>query len=62
VAQITARNRREYADLVPVRADSTLVQLTDHEFSAGMERLDPDAAGPSGHEPAISTLDLLVLR
>jgi hypothetical protein len=38
------------------------VQLTDHEFSAGMERLDHDAAGPSGHEPVISTLDLLVLR
>ena len=62
VAQITARNCSEYADLVRVRADSTLVKLTDDEFSAGMQRLDHDAAGPLGDEPVISTLDLLVLR
>jgi ubiquinone/menaquinone biosynthesis C-methylase UbiE len=62
VAQITARNLREYADLIRVRADSTLVQLTDDEFSAGMQRLEHDAAGPLGDEPVISTLDLLVLR
>ncbi|HET6921188.1 MAG TPA: class I SAM-dependent methyltransferase [Jiangellaceae bacterium] len=62
VAQITARNRRAYADLVRVRADSTLVQLTDDQFSAGMQRLDHDAASPLGDEPVISTLDFLVLR
>jgi ubiquinone/menaquinone biosynthesis C-methylase UbiE len=62
VAQITARNRREYADLIRVRADSTLVQLTDDEFSAGMQRLEHDAASPLGDEPVVSTLDLLVLR
>ena len=62
VAQITARNRREYADLIRVRADSTLVQLTDDEFSAGMQRLEHDAASTLGDEPVVSTLDLLVLR
>ena len=62
VAQVTACNRREYADLVRVRADSTLVQLTDDEFSTGMQRLDHDAASPLGEWPVISTLDLLVLR
>jgi hypothetical protein len=62
VAQITARNRREYADLIRVRADSTLVQLTEDEFSAGMQRLEHDAASPLGDEPVVSTLDLLVLR
>ena len=62
VAQVTARNCREYADLVRVRADSTLVQLTDDEFSTGMQRLDHDAATSLGEWPVISTLDLLVLR
>jgi ubiquinone/menaquinone biosynthesis C-methylase UbiE len=62
VAQITARSRREYADLIRVRADSTLIQLTDDEFSAGMQRLERDAASSPEDEPVISALDLLVLR
>lgn len=45
-----------------VRADSTLIQLSDDVFSAGMERLEKDAANSSGDTPVISTLDLLVLR
>jgi ubiquinone/menaquinone biosynthesis C-methylase UbiE len=62
VPQITARTWREYADRLRVRADSTLVRLTEDEFSAGMERIDRDAARASGDGPVISILDLLVLR
>jgi hypothetical protein len=40
VEQITARNLREYTDLVRVRADSTLIQLTEEQFMAGIERLE----------------------
>jgi ubiquinone/menaquinone biosynthesis C-methylase UbiE len=61
VEQITARNLRAYADLVRVRADSTLIQLSDDVFAAGMNRLD-NAAVASGDEPVTTTLDLLVLR
>lgn len=62
VEQITARNLRDYADLIRVRADSTLIQLSDDQFMAGMNRLDKDAATSSADDPVISTLDLLVLR
>jgi len=62
VEQTTAPSLRQYADLIRVRADSTLIQLSDDVFSAGMERLEKDAANSSGDTPVISTLDLLVLR
>jgi ubiquinone/menaquinone biosynthesis C-methylase UbiE len=62
VEQVTANNLREYADLIRVRADSTLIRLTDGEFEAGMRRLERDAASPVGDRPVISALDLLVLR
>lgn len=62
VEQITARNLRDYADLVRVRADSTLIQLSDDVFAAGLNRLDNAAATSPADEPVTSTLDLLVLR
>lgn len=62
IDQTTARSLGQYADLIRVRADSTLIQLSDELFSAGMERLQEDAANSRGHEPVTSTLDLLVLR
>ncbi|MGH9119630.1 MAG: class I SAM-dependent methyltransferase [Acidimicrobiales bacterium] len=62
VEQVTARNLREYADLVRVRADSTLIRLSDDVFEAGMNRLDEVASTSSWDEPVTSTLDLLVLR
>jgi ubiquinone/menaquinone biosynthesis C-methylase UbiE len=62
VEQITARNLADYADLVRVRADSTLIQLNDDLFAAGMNRLDKAAATSSADEPVTTTLDLLVLR
>jgi ubiquinone/menaquinone biosynthesis C-methylase UbiE len=62
VEQITARHLREYADRVRVRADSTLIRLSDDQFAAGMNRLDRAAAASSADEPVTTTLDLLVLR
>jgi hypothetical protein len=62
VAQITARNLGAYADLVRVRADSTLIQLSGDLFAAGMDRLEKAAAASPGDEPVTTTLDLLVLR
>jgi ubiquinone/menaquinone biosynthesis C-methylase UbiE len=62
VEQITARNLCHYAELIRVRADSTLIQLSDEQFEAGMDRLDKDAATAPTDEPITSTLDLLVLR
>jgi ubiquinone/menaquinone biosynthesis C-methylase UbiE len=62
VGQITARNLRDYADLVRVRADSTLIQLSEDQFVEGMNRLDKAAAAISGDEPVTTILDLLVLR
>jgi ubiquinone/menaquinone biosynthesis C-methylase UbiE len=62
VEQVTARNLRDYADLIRVRADSTLIRLRDDQWVAGMRRLDAAAAISSPDEPVTSTLDLLVLR
>jgi ubiquinone/menaquinone biosynthesis C-methylase UbiE len=62
VEQITARNLRDYTDLVRVRADSTLIQLSDDLFAAGLNRLDTAAATAAADQPVITTLDLLVLR
>ena len=62
VEQVTARNLREYADLIRVRADSTLIRLRDDQFAAGIRWLDEAAVTFSPDEPVISTLDLLVLR
>jgi ubiquinone/menaquinone biosynthesis C-methylase UbiE len=62
VDQTTARNLRDYADLIRVRADSTLIRLSGDLFVAGMSRLDQAAAASLADEPVTSTLDLLVLR
>jgi hypothetical protein len=62
VEQITARNLAAYADLVRVRADSTLIQLSDDQFAAGMNRLDEAATTSPRDKPVTTTLDLLVLR
>ena len=62
VEQVTARNLAAYADLVRVRADSTLIQLSEDDFAAGMNRLDEAATASPADEPVTTTLDLLVLR
>lgn len=62
VDQIAAPNLRVYADQLAVRADSTLIQLSDDAFAAGMARLERDAAAAPENEPVITTLDLAVLR
>jgi hypothetical protein len=62
VEQVTARHLRDYADLIRVRADSTLIQLSDDQFAAGIKPLDKASATAPTDEPVTSTLDLLVLR
>ena len=62
VEQITASNLARYADLVRVRADSTLIQLSDELFAAGLHRLDRAVTTSPADKPVTTTLDLLVLR
>jgi SAM-dependent methyltransferase len=53
---------REWRRLLPEqrRSDTTLVQLTNDEFAAGLRRIDEDIASGRARPPA--ALDLLVLR
>ena len=54
VEQVTARNMAAYADLVRVRADSTLIQLSEDDFAAGHEPAgrggDRLPGGRAGHD------------
>jgi len=61
VAQESAPSLRDYAARVRTRADSTLAAITDAEFSAGLRRLDFDAAREYEPSPVVDGLDLLVL-
>jgi SAM-dependent methyltransferase len=53
---------QEWRRLLPDqrRSDTTLVQLTDDEFAAGLRRIDEDVA--AGRTRPVATIDLLVLR
>jgi ubiquinone/menaquinone biosynthesis C-methylase UbiE len=61
VQQQWAPSLRAYAARVRLRADSTLVPLTDEEFRAGLRKLDDDVAREQEPSPVVDRLDLLVL-
>jgi ubiquinone/menaquinone biosynthesis C-methylase UbiE len=61
VDQVWAPSLHAYAERVRIRADTTLVALTDDEFAAGMRRLEAEAAQETDPQPVADGLDLLVL-
>jgi ubiquinone/menaquinone biosynthesis C-methylase UbiE len=62
VAQVLAPSLRAFCERVRVRADSTLVALSEDEFARGMEALEKAAAEEMTPTPVVDRLDLLVLR
>jgi malonyl-CoA O-methyltransferase len=55
-----APNWRDYADKTAFRADSILAQLSDHEFTHGLEALRVHAAGAPPDRPVTEPVDFYV--
>ncbi len=62
VAQESAPSLRDFCERVRLRADTTLLGLTDAEFAEGLRALEADVDLEIEPQPVISHLDLLVLR
>lgn len=62
VFQANAASLGEFYEKARHRANTTLLALSDAEFSAGLEALRVAAHDAVADEPVISRLDLLVLR
>lgn len=62
VVQQTCSSLAELAARTRLRADTTLILLTDEEFSRRQAALEDAAAREREPSPVIDTLDLLVLR
>lgn len=62
IRQTTCHSLREFAERIRLRADSTLVQLPDRDFEAGLKALEEAADGEPTPSPVVETIDLLVFR
>jgi ubiquinone/menaquinone biosynthesis C-methylase UbiE len=62
VVQQTCSSLKEFAARTRLRADTTLILLTDDEFSSRQAALETAAAREMQPSPVMDTLDLLVLR
>ena len=62
VDSVTAQNWREYAQKLAYRADSILTQLSDDEFSRGMEQLNEHAEKADATVPVIETVDFFAFE
>ena len=62
VRQQTTASVREWYERVRHRAISTLEQLDDVAFEAGLERLRRAAEGETAPQPVVERIDLLVLQ
>jgi SAM-dependent methyltransferase len=62
VVQHTCASLKELADRTRLRADTTLVLMTDEAFAARQAALESAAALETQPTPVIDALDLLVLR
>jgi len=62
VPQKTCNSLRELADRTRLRADTTLVLLSDAEFERCQSKLERAAAKERTPEPVIETVDVLILR
>jgi ubiquinone/menaquinone biosynthesis C-methylase UbiE len=62
VVQQTCSSLKELAARTRLRADTTLILLTEQEFRGGQAALEDAASREKGATPVIDTLDLLVLR
>ena len=52
----------DYAERIALRADSILIQLEDHEFAAGLERLRAYAAAQEERQAVSEPTDLFAFR
>jgi ubiquinone/menaquinone biosynthesis C-methylase UbiE len=62
VAQGQATSMRQFRDRVAVRADSTLVPVPDHEWEAGMARLDEMVAAEVEPTAVVAALPFVAFR
>lgn len=62
VPQVSAANLREACERVRLRADTTLQELSDDEFAAGLAEIERAARRDEAGEPIIDRLDLLVFE
>ena len=62
VPQTSAPGLPEFAARARLRADTTLLHISDDEFAAGLSRLDAAAAAEREPRPIIDRLELLVLK
>jgi SAM-dependent methyltransferase len=62
IRQKTCHSLREFATRTKLRADSTLVLLSDSEFEACQTALEEAASSERVPSPVIETIELLVLR
>ena len=62
VPQKTCNSLRELADRTRLRADTTLVLLSDAEFERCQSDLERAAANERTPQPVIETVDVLILR
>jgi ubiquinone/menaquinone biosynthesis C-methylase UbiE len=62
VTQQTCASLKELAARTRLRADTTLVLMTDEEFAFRQQALERAAAEEASPTPAVETLDLLILR
>jgi ubiquinone/menaquinone biosynthesis C-methylase UbiE len=62
VVQQTCSSLKEFASRTRLRADTTLILLTDEEFLRRQAALEAAAARETQPSPVIDTLDLVVLR
>jgi hypothetical protein len=52
----------DYAERISLRADSILIQLDDHEFAEGLERLRANASAHPERQPVTEPTDLLAFE
>jgi ubiquinone/menaquinone biosynthesis C-methylase UbiE len=52
----------DYAERISLRADSILIQLDDHEFAEGLERLRAHASAHPERQPVTEPTDLLAFE
>ncbi|MEO8538270.1 MAG: class I SAM-dependent methyltransferase [bacterium] len=62
VPQVSVPNLAAMRPRVALRADTTLLRITDEAFAAGLARLDAAIASGQGDQVPVDYLDLLVLR